>query len=235
MNPGSVVSSSAPVRALRKLSYQVAITFHNLRTNGRIHTKALDVNTGKPYISLTYNDITASAIAKVGKLKDPTHFSGLINFDTGQMHLTESGTCERLAKNEGLDQGKINLKTGWYAFSIYYTGNKSRFVEVSPWSHQFGGIPIEYSAPFESYMKGLFSRLTMQICFWQLKYERALNLDDATDEKRALLTRHVSSLQMALVPTSLSNDELKILLPKELSCQIFASPQGLHQPAEGEI
>jgi hypothetical protein len=215
----------APVRAIRNMSYRVAATLYNLRTNNCVRATRKGDISEQLYIKLTYNDETASAIAKVGHQLDPTHFSGLINFNTGEMHLMESGTCERLAIREGLYEDKLNLVRGWYGFTVYYTGHKSKLVEVSPWSGQFGGIPIEHSSVFEGYMKKLFRSLTNEICFWQLKYERALNMDDSRDEKRALLTRHLSSLQMTLVPKSMSNAELKTLLPKEISCQIFNLPQ----------
>jgi hypothetical protein len=226
MNPRAVMKSLAPVRAIRNMSYRVAATLYSLRTNSCERARGKDSIDENLYIKLNYNDETASAIAKVGHQIDLTHFSGLINFSTGQMHLTESGTCERLAKKEGLYEDKLNLARGWHGFTVYYTGHKSKLVEVSPWSGQFGGIPIEHSSVFEGYMKKLFRSLTKDICFWQLKYERALNLDDEMDEKRVLLTRHLSSLQMTLVPKSMTNAELKTLLPKEISSRVFNLPQG---------
>jgi hypothetical protein len=223
MNPRSVMKNFSPIRTIRKMSYRVAATLYSLKANGLIKASA-DISQA-PYIKLNYDERTTSAIAKVGNQKELTHFTGLINFSTGQMHLVESSTCERLAMKEGLYESKLNLAEGWYGFTVYYTGHESRFVEVSPWSGQFGGIPIEHSPVFEHYMNGLFRHLTKDIFFWQLKYERALNLDDGIDERSTLLNRHVSSLQMALVPKSMSNAELKTILPKEISCQIFTLPQ----------
>jgi hypothetical protein len=222
----AVTNRLAACKVFNKMANYIGITPKNLKRSGGILIKAINGLTQMPSVKLNYDDITKAAIAKVGTQKELTHFSGLINFGTGQMHLMESGTCEKLAIKVDLYESKVNLKDGWYGFTVYYTGQESKFVEVSPWSGQFGGIPIEQSPIFENYMKELFCRLTKDIFFWQLKYERNLNLENDKEDKSALLTRHLSSKHKALVPKSMSNDELKDFLPKKISNQIFFSPQG---------
>jgi len=229
MSPKEISRSATSCMLLRRIADRFKLTSKSLIMNGSSVVRSMNAFSGKPLVKLSYDDITASAIAKVGPKNDFSHFSGLINFNTGEMHLIELSTCERFAEKLHLDNGKDFLKDGWYPFTVYCIDLGSGRLEIAPGNSQLGGIPIEYAPVFERYMKDLFQNIVKNkktdIIFYQMKYERYLTSDyDNNNARIVLLAKYLTSKHKALVSNSMSNAELKRFLPKEMVNQIFTSP-----------
>jgi hypothetical protein len=192
---------------MAKLLNLKAVT-NRFTTTCKIFYKRADRIAEKPYVKINFDDLTRSIVAKVGAQKDLTHFTGLINFRSGQMHLMELGKHETLAQQKDLYENIMDLKDGWYGFTVYWTELKSGLLKVSPCSGQFGGIPIEYSSIFENYMKKLFGSKAAKISFHQLKYERSF-----PEDKEARLIAVLRSKNKVLVRKSMSDYQLSKLIP----------------------
>jgi hypothetical protein len=226
MGPKEIKGSITPCIIFRRIAGRFGMSYKSPMANGRMDTKPTNGFSSKPSAKLNYGELTEFYISKVQPKNDFSHFTGLINFQSGQMHLVALGKHEILARMNELDAGKFSLKDDWHGFTLYCTDLASGMLEVSPRSGQFGGIPIEYAPNFENYMKELFGSVTGKVLFYQSKYERNLDLDNDRDDKGTILAKHLASKHKALVPKSMSNDELKKFLPKEIASQIFTSPQG---------
>ena len=148
-----------------------------------------------------YDALTGSIIDKIGTDGyDDKSITGLINFETGQMHLMEDCSHEQLAQQHGLQESETSLRSNWYGFNLTCLGPIS--LKVSPMSGQFGGIPIKYAAIFEEFVRGLSENTKKMIfvSFYQFNYKRSIPLD----RLKLLPPEYISTP----IPKSLSDEEL---------------------------
>jgi hypothetical protein len=185
----------------------------NRITTHKAFIKIADRLTKKPAVKVNFDNATGAIVDKIGVDKELQYFTGLINFQTGQMHLIASSSHEKLAAKKGLLEDINTLMDGWYGFRLYCNYDqpdlRSMRLQVTPESVQFGGIPIEHSSLFEKNIVGLFANRAEKILFNQMKYERNL-----TEDKQRFWVTVLSSNDMLLVQNSFSNKGLEKWLSK---------------------
>jgi hypothetical protein len=198
-----IKGSITPCIVFRRIAGRLGMSYKTPMSNGRLDARPTNGLIGKSFVKLNYDSMTASVIAKIGPHNDMTHFTGLINFQTGEMHLMEFGKHEKLAQEKGLFNSKYDLPDGWHGFTIYFTDIKPGLLEISPCSGQFGGIPIEHAPVFEYYMNDLSHNVSKHVLFYQSKYDRGL-----PEEKAARLSAALKAHNLMVVAKSMSNSEL---------------------------
>ena len=175
----------------------------------KVFIKIADRFIKKPSVKINFDAITKLVFEDIGVNRDLKFVTGLINFQTGQIHLVDSCSHETLAGKKGLLKDIKTLVDGWYGFNLYCSELQSGLMEVSPKSGQFGGIPIEHSPVFENHMKDLFGNKADKFLSHQMKYARGF-----TDGTQRFWVRILDSKNRLLVPKSLSNRELGKWLTK---------------------
>jgi hypothetical protein len=124
---------------------------------------------------ISYDAQTAKVVAKVRLPCYAGDFSGLINFSTGEMHLREATSHEKLAMSHGLKADEQNLQSAWFGFRLFCHEGTMVF---DPKCAQFGAIPIQHAPLFEASMKELFSGRPgdqNKVWFLQLNYQRTIS------------------------------------------------------------
>ena len=149
---------------------------------------------------VSYDERTAAIMTKVSQPNYQHSLTGLIELETGRLHLMEEVSHERVAFRNGLQVDEISLKPGWVGFNVLFrAGNR---LQISPKSGRFGPIHVEQAPLFEAYMADLFSEKAVgqkDILFYQYNYKRAVEAGVITCNLR----KHDD-----LVPRSLSDAEL---------------------------
>jgi hypothetical protein len=191
--------------ALKEITNRIA--------NHRIFSKLAVRASKKPDVKINFDAATRSVVDEIGVNGDLKYVTGLINLQTGQMHLKDSVAHDILAAKKGLLKDINTLIEGWHGFRIYCTyvqpDNTSMLLEITPKSGKFGGVPIKDSSVFEGHMKGLFGSKADSILFSQMEYER-----NFTEQDRGFWVTVLNSQNMLYVPKSLSNKELTKWLSK---------------------
>ena len=119
---------------------------------------------------------------------------GLVNFETGEIHLIDScggRICahDDVAQKWGIKENNARLKDGWYAFTILQK-QSDQHLAFNPKSNQYGQMPIEFAPIFENYMQQIFGDACKDRRFYQLNYKRRISAEDIdwlnkTDRKLA--------------------------------------------------
>ena len=97
---------------------------------------------------------TSIIFQKIGAQAGKLSITGLINVQTGQIHMMPECRHDSLAIAKGLKKTNIKLEDNWYGFKLVC---QSSVIKVSPWSNLFGLIPAKYGSIFEGWIRELFS------------------------------------------------------------------------------
>jgi hypothetical protein len=184
----------------------------NRIANHKIFIKLAGRTSKIPGVKVNYDAATKLIVDGIGVNKDLQFVTGLINFQTGQMHLIDSVSHETFAAKKGLLKDINTLMDGWYGlrlFCEYGSDINSMLLTIAPESTKFKGIPIEYSSAFECHMNDLFGNKANKILFRQMRYERGF-----TEDKQRFWITILDSMKMLDVPKSMSNKELSKWLTK---------------------
>ena len=162
--------------------------------------------------------MTKSIVEKIRSRKEYSIIKGLINFETGEMHLDNAGelgaSCHHkdMAKQNNLLKNENVLKDGWYGFSINCGDLSFGDLIVSPLSDHYGGIPIEYAPVFERHMDELVGksadRKTVEILYFQLLYQRGFT------PREISYLGNLKGVKINMVSKSMPDDELRTYLSR---------------------
>ncbi|MFC1517856.1 hypothetical protein ACFL5G_04835 [Candidatus Margulisiibacteriota bacterium] len=101
--------------------------------------------------------------------------TGFYNITTKKIIFGEFTSHQDLAKSKQIGD-EISLEGGWYGLNVHES-HKTKYLEISPKSGQYGGIPIKCHLAFESLIKKLFSKHFSKILFYQYRYERYVDMN----------------------------------------------------------
>jgi len=122
---------------------------------GRLGIPALTGKLSFKFPAKIWFDLKTRNIFKtIGTQAGEKLFTGLINCETGQIHMMPECRHDSLAIAKGLKKTNVKLKDDWYGFKL---ACEDSVLKVSPWSNLFGLIPPKYASIFESWIRDLFS------------------------------------------------------------------------------